>query len=290
MCNRILHMFAWDIQSIINYLEEIKNSNWDSILIDSSQKHKEGDEWWCKYQIMDLDINNKNLLIELCQKAHNLGLNIYIDSIITHYANVDGFEKRFTPHKNVNNEIKSNKDYWKEQQDINYDDRYSITHHCNGLPSIQMNNYYYQDMVIKFYNELIDCGIDGIRIDSCKMIACPEEFNENNMFFVRLLNNLKKDIFLFGEVIHENEDILKMYQKYINVLTNISDEAYKTNKNKEVVFVESHDTFLNNNSLGYTKRLDNESILRNYKYLIKDFPNTIFYTRPFCDDWKFANL
>ena len=54
-------------------------------------------------------------------------------------------------------------------------------------------------------------------------------------------------------------------------------------------FMRNWDSFLNDDRSGYTKRLSKEQILINWKYLIKDFPNTIFYTRPFDNSWMYAN-
>ena len=51
----------------------------------------------------------------------------------------------------------------------------------------------------------------------------------------------------------------------------------------------NHDTFLNDNASGYTKRLSEEQILINYRYLLRDFPNVIYYPRPYSDSWKYAN-
>ena len=105
----------------------------------------------------------------------------------------------------------------------------------------------------------------------------------------RLYSILYKKVMRFGEVINETSDLMNMYHKYIGTINNLSDSAYRVDKTKELVFVESHDSFLNDDRSGYTKRLSEEDILINWKYLIKDFPNTIFYPRPFSDMWKYAN-
>lgn len=291
MSNRILHLFQWNLRDIINNLKYIKESKWDSILINPIQPNKEPNgDWYMNYQIINLSIGNhvgtKEDLIELCNKAHKLGLNIYIDTVITHYANKDGGKGKFIPHELVDKELVNNKYFWREKKSIDYNSRWSITHNCNDLASIDVSNYDYQDLVINFYNELIDCGVDGLRIDSAKMISLPEE--DSNNFFPRVINGLKKDIFVFGEVIHESQGLLNMYQKHISVLTNLSNEAYNIDRNKEIVFVESHDSY-KDNTIGYTKRLSEEQILENYKYLTKDFPNTLFYCRPFSEVWRYAN-
>ena len=50
--------------------------------------------------------------------------------------------------------------------------------------SINTDNYDYQDLVIEFLNRLIELGVNGLRIDSAKMIGLPEEYGDN--FFIRV--------------------------------------------------------------------------------------------------------
>lgn len=292
MNQKILHLFQWDCDSILNNLQEIKNSGWTAILTNPVQPSKENtDLWYMNYQITGLKIGNKYFneesLKELCTKAHEIGLKIYVDVIITHYGNKGGHGlDRYTPHELVDNELKNNPYIWRNKKDINYNDRYSITHDCNGLASIDVSNYDYQDLVINFFNKLIDLGVDGFRIDSAKMIALPHEFNENNMFFERVINGLnKKDVFVFGETIFTNADLLKQYQKYISPLSNFSGDCYEVDKNKLVVFFEDHDFYLDE-ELRCTGRMPESEIIVNYKYLLSGFNNVLYYPRPFSDSWK----
>ena len=93
---------------------------------------------------------------------------------------------------------------------------------------------------------------------------------------------------MFGEVINENKEIIEMYQNdaNIDVLSNISYDLYNVDRNKVYAFYESHDTFLNDGGMGYTKRLSTDEVIKNYKYACKDFPKTVFYNRAKTDMWK----
>lgn len=291
--NKILHLFQWRILDIINNLKDIKANGWTSILITPVQPSKEEDNnnWCMRYQIKSLSIGNrygtKENLIELCTKAHELGINIYVDIIITHFGNNGGGDQLFIPHRDIDKALVDNQYFWREKKQIDYNSRYSITHHCNGLAAIRIENYDYQKLVMNFINELIDCGIDGIRIDSAKMIALPEEnFNENkNEFFKNLLENIKPPIYIFGEVIFEKKELIDKYQKYIDILTEFNKNSYSLNKNKTILFIESHDTFLDK-LIGYSSSWDKEIIINQYRFLAKDFEKVLFFARPFDDSWK----
>lgn len=291
--NKILHLFMWSISAIIENLEDIKNSGWTSILITVVQPSKEesSDAWYMRYQVKGLSIGNrygtKEQLTELCRRAHEMGLNVYVDIVVTHYGNKSKQEE-LTAHEDVDKDLTNNPYFWREKRYIDYDSRYSITHHCNGLAAVRTDNYDYQDLVIDFLNGLIDCGVDGVRIDSAKMIALPEEdFGESkNEFFERVLRKIKKPIYMFGEVIFEKKGLIDMYEKYIDVLTEFNvNNSYRLNKEKTILFIESHDTF-NDEHIGYTSKWSTDTIVNNYRYLVKDFNNILFYSRPNENEWK----
>ena len=287
---KILHLFQWKLNDIYNNLHTIKESNWDYILISPVQPSKEPNgDWYMAYQILNMSIGNrygtKDELIKLCNKAHELGLKVFVDTIVTHYANKGGGGLRFTPHDNIDCSLINNKYIWRERKDIDYNNRWSVINHCNGLPAIKVDNYDYQDLVIKFYNELIDCGIEGIRIDSCKMISLPEE--NNNHFFIRVINGLKKDISIFGEIIFESKELIKKYQKYIYVLNEFNKNSYDLDRNRLITFIESHDTFLSKD-INYTSSWSQNKVNNEFNHIKNDF-NVLYYTRPYSDSWKYVN-
>ena len=123
-----------------------------------------------------------------------------------------------------------------------------------------------------------DIGVDGLRLDSMKMIGLPEE--NGNMFLTRVFESIaKSDLIVYGEIIYEKKELLKKYQKYVNVLVNLSADAYEIDRNKEFVFFESHDSYHADSKIGWSYRLNDDQIIENYGYLCKDFSNTVFYLR-----------
>lgn len=288
---QILHLFQWDIDYILANLDNIIKSGWTSILTTPVQPSKEekSDAWYMRYQVTGLTIGNrygsKKQLTELCQKAHEKGLRVYTDIIVTHFGNKSK-EEELIPHLKVDKSLVDNEYFWREKKYIDYDNRYSITHHCNALPAIKTENFDYQNLVIEFINQLIDCGIDGVRLDSAKMIATPEEnFGDGkNLFFERVLKEIKKPIYIFGEVIFEKKEMIEKYQKHIDVLTEFNKDSYSLNKQSCILFIESHDTFLDE-GIGYTSKWSMDKIINDYEFLARDFSKVLLYARPFDSSW-----
>lgn len=282
---RILHMFQWQLKDVIDSLYEVKEQGFEAIQISPVQPCKEGNEWWTVYQPKSFNIGNKygskEELIKLCIKANELNIKIIADVICNHVANAGGGMNRFNPHPEVAADIVSNSYFWKEKRDIsNWNDRREVINYCMGLPGLETSNYDLQDKIIYFLNELIDCGIGGFRFDAAKNIALPSEGCD---FWIRVLNGLKKkDLFNYAEVIFTPKEIIDEYCKYINVLT----DSFGSDKNKLVTFCENHDSYLNDGPTGYTKRMSDEMVVNEYRIVVNNYPNTLFYCRPFNDAWK----
>ena len=73
--------------------------------------------------------------------------------------------------------------------------------------------------------------------------------------------------------------MIRFFNWYINVITN-SDGR---DKDRLVKYIENHDTFLD---FGYTKNLSSSEISKRYYDLVQSYPHTLYYARPFDDEWK----
>ena len=286
---KMLHLFQWEIKDIINVLNKVKEQGFTAILITSVQPFKnenEIDKWYWIYQPLALKISNrfgtKEDLIELCSKANKIGLKVYVDIIVTHMASANNPMKL---HEDVDKELATNENFWKERKQIKdweWEDRWKVTNLCHGMPCTRTDNFDYQDLVINFMNELIECGVRGFRFDSGKSISLPEEYG--NMFFDRVLSSLnhRDELDVFAEVIFINKDLADLYTKHINILTN----SFVSDKTKAIVYVESHDSFLDK-KIGVTRHMSSDMVVNEYEVLFKaGFVNTMFYARPFDDTWK----
>ena len=294
---RMLHLFQWKLKDVIDNVQNIKEAGFDTILLTPVQPSKNDvdadKDWYKNYQVLDLSVGNscygyKEDLIQLCNKCKHYGLKVIQDIIITHYANTNQYGS-LNVHKNVNFNLRNNPFIWRERKLIDYGSRWSITHHCNGLPGIRMDNYEYQELTFKFMNELIDCGVDGFRIDSCKMIQLPHEFNENNLFFKNLNSGLKKKSVLIGELIFEDKELIKAYNSYgIMNLTEINRDQWNYNQDMYIPFVESHDSFYDK-EIGFSHKWKSEIVVKKYKNECLKHKNSMFFARPFDNSWMYAN-
>lgn len=260
----------------------MKEQGFDAIQISPIQPLKEEGQipWYLFYQPINFSIGNqygsREELIKLCKESKENNIKIIVDVVLNHVAGKDTGE--LIPSEKVDNDIKSNPDFFKESRNIiNYENRREVIDLCIGLPCLRLDNYQLQDIIIKFLNELIDCGVDGFRFDAAKHIKLPSEGSD---FWIRVLNKLKRrDLFNYAEVIFSPKEILEEYSKYVNVLT----ESEALNEDISVSFVESHDSYL---EFCYTNKISSEDIIKKYKELCRRRKNTLFYARPFDNTWQ----
>ena len=279
---RILQCLNWQLDSVAEVAPIIREQGFQAVQVGPLQplKEDEYEHWWMSYQPCALTIGNqygsRDDFIRLCDILHNEGLLVFPDVVCTHVAGaVDG---TLSPHEKVDHKLTENPKFWREAKFIdNWDDRFQVIHYCAGLPTFDLSNTELQDYVICFLNDLISCGADGFRFDSAKSIPTP---SEGCNFFPRVLSNLNSNhLFNYGEVIFADESLISMYTDYLDVLTNTWSEC----KDNVVLFSESHDSLL---GLGYTRDKSSREVTLDYAHVVDNFPKTIYYARPFDDEWK----
>ena len=276
MSERVIHMYNWETKEIINRVQRIANQGFTAIQIPTVQPFKNSykDKWYWQYQPLSFDIGNefgsKEELINLCNKAHEYGLKIIVDVILTHMAGDD--YGNIIPHPSVDRKLVES-DIWKSFDRIyNWNDRYEVITKSHGMPTIQLAKPKAQEFALDFINRLKQCGVDGLRLDSGKSIALPEEGNN-------FLTKLPKDMFIYAEVIFESKELIDKYCQYVNVLTS----SYGSDRNRMVTFIDSHDLM---NEFKVTSHYTSDIIKREYDILCSNFPNTLFYVRPFDNCWE----
>ncbi|MDD2434755.1 MAG: alpha-amylase family glycosyl hydrolase [Bacilli bacterium] len=280
---RILHLLNWKLNDIINELEQINNQGFNAVQINPIQPLKEDNysNWWLSYQPCGFRIGNqygsKEDLIRLCECANNYNIRIIADVICNHMAGSN--DNQIKPHDQVDEILKNNPQFWKEPKNIDdWDNRYQVINYCIGnLPGLQLQNHDLQNIIINFLNELIDCGVSGFRFDAAKSIALPQE---NCDFWTRVIYHLKKyDIFLYGEVIFADQELLYNYSRYINITTN----SDYNDKSLKVAYIENHDSYF---EFKYTMHKSPDDINNEYRYLTEEYVHTLYYARPYSDAWK----
>ena len=282
---RIMQCFNWRLKDIIPNLEQIKEQGFDAIQINPIQRLKEDGlkEWWMSYQPVGFEIGNyfgtKEDLVALCKACENVGIQVIADVVINHVGS--SLEDNLTPHPRVEETLRNNPEYWKPKWNVSdWHNRLDVIHNCMGLPGLNVYHPDIEDRIVTFLNELIDCGVMGFRFDAAKSIGLP---SEGYRFWPNLIYRLKKyGLFLYGEVIFEEDrKVLDEYSEYMNILGNFD----CSDQSKMVKFAESHDTYLSEDNLGYTRYLPSESILNTYCSLVEGYEHTIFYARPWDNTW-----
>lgn len=280
MCSmRIVYSFPEHIKGTEKKLKQIKEQGFDAIQIPPIEPLKEEDSsiWWKAYQPISFKIGNvygsKEDLIRLCRKCEKIGLQIFADAIINHMASDNN--NPLISHEKVDPVLRNNPAYWKERVNVtDWHNRHDVIHHCMNLPGLNVYNKEVEDKIVSFLNELIDCGVTGFRFDAAKSIGLP---SEGYRFWPNIIYRLKKyGMYLYGEVIfEENPKIIDEYTEYMYVLGNYDG----TNRSKMVKYIETHDTYLSEDSLGYSKFWSTDKVINDYCNLVQYYDNTLFYIR-----------
>lgn len=283
---RIMHCFNWKLQDIIPEIQKIKNQGFDAVQINPIQRLKEDDAsaWWMSYQPVGFEIGNyygsKEDLTKLCKCCEQVGLQVFADVVINHVGALEAGSLEL--HHRVDINLRSNPSYWKIKTNVtNWQNRNEVVICCMGLPGLNVYHPDIEDKIVNFLNELIDCGVTGFRFDAAKSIGLP---SEGYRFWPNLVSRLKKQgLFLYGEVIFEEDKrILDEYSEYMNILGNYD----CSDISKMVKYAESHDTYLSEDKLGYTRSRSSETILADYCHITTVYPHSMFYVRPWDNTWQ----
>ena len=279
---RILQCLNWNLNDIRENASLIREQGFNAVQVGALQPLKEDsyEHWWLSYQPCSFDIGNvygsKEEFIQLCDKLHENDLLVFPDVICTHVAGAN--DGSLNPHEKVDPKLVNNSYFWREFRQIsNWDSRFQVVNYCAGLPSFDLHNWDLQNYIIDFLNEFISCGADGFRFDSAKSIATPREGCD---FFPRVLGSLKSDkLYNYGEVIFADEELISLYVDYLDVLTN----TWSRQRKNVVAFSESHDSYY---GLGYTRNKGSKEITHDYAYVAQNYPKTIYFARPFDNEWQ----
>ena len=272
-------------------------------------------KWYYHYQPTDWVIGNYQLgsredFIDMCNEAKKFGIRIIVDVLPNHTAidrsqisarldsAVGGRENLF--HANGLNPI------------VDYNDRYQCTTgEMGGLPDVNTENPDFQYYYMQYVNDLLACGVRGFRYDTAKHIGLPsdpkdEKSPENDFWDVALGRKPIKDIslalpydslFVYGEVLQDKNVKEEEYGEYMkltasnygglirNVLhkhnfkaDSISNWCHKVAPKDLVTWVESHDTYCNQNE---SACLSDTLIHLGWVFLVsRQYGTPLFYSRP----------
>ena len=199
--------------------------------------------WWMFYQPAGFQLNEskdnalgtKSEFIQMCEKAHELGLKIIVDAVINHMGTDDDhigkydndstdpmdhvnpraweFEKEILDAKAFHDpwvDMTYRENYWDGWSD--YDIEEDLTQHCtSGLPDLATETQLVQDVIYEYFVELVECGADGFRFDAAKHIETSHDtyfasdFWEDTLLKLRA-NYPDKECYAYGEILNKCGD------------------------------------------------------------------------------------
>lgn len=281
---KIIHLLNWKLGTIEEELDNIKKQGFSAIQVNPMQPFKEEKEfkWWSSYQPLGFRVGNMfgsmDDLKSLCSKARDYDIDIIVDVVLNHTANVDG-KNPLVPHRLVDSELLLANEFWKERIMLkNGDDREDAVKHLICLPGLNLSNPELQKIVFRYLRELKKCGVKGLRFDAAKHVGLPKDgvdfFKKARKFM--LINGM----YGYGEFLGGTKEWRDEMAELLFVLS--PEGTTLTDINKLVTFFESHDTFLNFNDKNYnqTRSLGSIDLANNYRKIREMYNNTIVYVRP----------
>ncbi len=199
--------------------------------------------WWMFYQPAGFQLNEstdnalgtKSEFVEMCEKAHALGLKVIVDAVINHMGTDDDHVGIYTntsldPMDHVNPraaefepELLAAKAFHSPWVDMTYKENYwdgwsdydieeDLTQHCtSGLPDLATETQLVQDTIYDYFVELVEAGADGFRFDAAKHIETvhdtyfASDFWEDTLLKLRA-NYPDKECFAYGEILNKCGD------------------------------------------------------------------------------------
>ena len=268
------------------------------------------------FSIGDAWLGDEDDLTSLCSKADEYGIKIIVDIVANHMGNVQDYEGYASEIETYEPQLFNNtSQYFHPYKDGNQDfgttdeNAYSVTRgSLGGLPDLNTSDAYVQGRVLSLLKECIDCGVSGFRFDAAKHIETPDDGAYASSFWPTVVNGAKdyaKDeynraIYCYGEILNipGGGRNINSYIEYMSVTDNVTSNnitlgfnnraigtVYGSAKNynkkvdpsKIVLWVESHDTYMDNSSSSLTAANINKSwsVVANRKDA-----TALFFARP----------
>ena len=282
----ILHCWDWSFNNIKASMKEIAEAGYSAVQTSPIQEAKEATKgvansnWWVFYQPKSFKIDDsgqsglgtKAEFEAMCDEAHKYGIKVIVDVVANHTGNGGANGIANTVIDELKNDSSCYHNYGNFKE-INYGNRYSITHDSMGLlPDLATENSKVQNLVLNFLKECIDSGADGFRFDAAKHIGVP---SEGDSFWTNTLEKAKTyakssrgiTLYAYGEILDgTGGPAMTEYTSMMSITENQSSndlrKAVSSNNaasakgylnyyqkgvsaSKLVLWAESHDTYSN---------------------------------------------
>ena len=302
----ILHCFDWTYQQIIDELPNIAVAGFSSIQTSPAQVAVKGNSiWYYLYQpngfyVADSGLGSEEDLKRLCKEADKYGVKVIVDVVANHLAG---------DHSNIDGDLKDSQYWHNAGSNINYTNRWQITHCDIGMPDLNSEHSFVQQKVKNYVQQLKNDGVDGIRWDAAKHIGLP---SEGCNFWNAVID---KSMYNYGEILvgaidqHDvdsrTQDNISKMKEYTSFMS-VTDSCYGgdilnaiksgrvpsgygswvvsgLDEHNLVYWAESHDTYANDG--GESKDVDQNKIDRAYAIAAsRDGASALYFSRPYQTD------
>lgn len=252
----ILQAWDWSYKNVEANIETIAEQGFTTVqvspasVLNGTSAGSTFNEAWKVYQPGVLKMNagtgmpDNNVLgtkaefTSMCNKAHQYGVKIIVDTVLNHLGG-DKFTESDT---NPLNHLTSNGYYPQNYQSELYNRScfhdYHILDSTHGdwdsdwdmtqyavlnLPDLNTSNSTVQTAAYNYLKELVDAGADGFRFDAAKHIETPQDRNEIKSDFwpntiKKLQNNYSsKEIYAYGEILGVGSRSYSWYKPYMDI-------------------------------------------------------------------------
>lgn len=282
----------WSLKGIYDSIPFFAETGFTALLIHPIQKHKEnGIEWYWCYQVLGYEIEDKEMLIDICKRAHEYGMKVLFDIVLDHFGGAD--DNNLFPSHLADKDLTSNGAYWLDPIEHSNNERWQMTHRCYGLPRLNYGHKHVLSRYASFIDELMEFG-DGVRIDMAQHFELPWEYGENNQFWNMIREHVQdKGKECLGEFINQDRRTLDNYTQYTDCLLLDQIGGKPSDISKAVMAIENHDSCWSKDLGQFTSSISNDEIMRMYDDLCGRYERTMFFCRPwfdiFSDKMKQAN-
>ncbi|MDG3085408.1 alpha-amylase family glycosyl hydrolase [Vibrio hannami] len=239
----ILHAFDWPYADITAKAEEISGLGYRSVLVSppmKSFKHKEGTEWWQRYQpqdyrVIDNQLGNTQDFAEMISALQRVGVRVYADIVFNHMAN-ESYKRadlQYPADKDIEQYLNDWEGYqsqvlfgdlskplfdeehfvtafgisdWKDRWEVQ-NGRITGGPDDPGLPTLKVCKHVVEQQQ-QYLRSLKQLGVKGFRIDAAKHMS----MDHLKMVWT---NEITEGMHIFGEIITDGGATKEEYEIFL---------------------------------------------------------------------------
>ena len=267
----IVNLFQWNWASVASECtSDIGPAGYGYVQVSPPMEHKTGTQWWTSYQPVSYQIESKfgsreefAKMVETCKTA---GVEVIADVVINHMAEGAGV--------GVAGSTFAEDDFpgIYDAEDFN-DCRTNIAtyllrdevQNCRlgGLQDLRTSSLRVQATLAAYFNDLIDLGVSGFRVDAVKhipaedLVAIKAQLSDPDILWVQEMMGaygepIRPEEYVATGLVMEFDYARKLKEYFTNKIKNLANiEKAKLPSQDAAVFIDNHDTERNGSTLNY---------------------------------------